>query len=57
MLKACLIWLQVGDGTASYNVPHASFRMGMERVVAWIYGHEQRRETITFARAFSRINP
>jgi asparaginyl-tRNA synthetase len=39
------------------SVPHAGFGMGIERLVTWICGLEQLRETIAFPRMLYRIYP
>jgi len=39
------------------TAPHAGFGMGIERVVAWIYGLDHVRETIPFPRMLHRLTP
>ena len=39
------------------NVPHSGFGMGIERLVAWIYGLEHVRETIPYPRMLYRLTP
>jgi len=39
------------------SVPHAGFKMGLERLVAWICGLEHVRETAAFPRMMYRLRP
>lgn len=39
------------------SVPHAGFGMGVERVIAWICGLENIKDTISFPRTMNRMKP
>ena len=39
------------------NVPHAGFGMGMERIIAWVCGLDNIKETIPFPRTMLRKSP
>lgn len=39
------------------SIPHAGFGMGTERVIKWICGLENVKDTIAFPRTPGRFNP